>query len=719
MVIHYYATLLDFTKVKKVLMKRIAILVFTLTTLMSMAVAQNTDLLQARRDFYKQHNQRISEIHQDILARGLAPASKSSKAQTASTLPTNRWFPGEWEEVKAICVTWPYYTYPENHVGEDIWTAEEVVSGYGPWYQYNFTTNGWQEAGSGRVVKVVDTASSDVNFIQVFAHVVDAIQQGGAEAWIRISYAKDSNIIKRYLTRNSLNTSNIRWIITTSNSFWYRDCGPICFYYGDQDSIGMLDFTYYPNRALDDSLPYAIETQMGIPNWETSIEWEGGNCLVDGAGSVVSSDAIYSSNMDTQGRITWDGVNINSIQYSYKPALTKANIKDSLAYLLGPRATHILPELKYDGGTGHVDLYADMWDENEFVFSRFPSIYSSWTDFGITARNIDSLCSYASVFGNFYKHTNIPFPCTDNGGTFTSQSSYNQNYTRSYSNHTFVNKLIIQPCFSNVVNGEPSAAWDKARIDSLKLRYPGYTIYPINVSSFDGLGGAIHCITKQIPADNPVRILHPSHTGNTGWSFGSWADVPIDVTARNKSGIASVKCYYRLNRSGEWHEIVLDNMNEHNEYGNKYHGIIPGSILAPLDTVSENGLHSTTVEYYISVTSNNGKTITKPMTADQGGYYTFYVGDDNPNNVAIHATSEEGFGHFFPNPAGQQATIVLNLEGNYDIVVLDLMGRRMYSDQLNGINGSYTLNTADLANGVYTVIFSNADRRVVRRLVKE
>ena len=31
-----------------------------------------------------------------------------------------------------------------------------------------------------------------------------------------------------------------------------------------------------------------------------------------------------------------------------------------------------------------------------------------------------------------------------------------------------------------------------------------------------------------------------------------------------------------------------------------------------------------TVEYYISATSNNGKTVTKPMTAHQGGYYSYY-----------------------------------------------------------------------------------------------
>ena len=36
--------------------------------------------------------------------------------------------------------------------------------------------------------------------------------------------------------------------------------------------------------------------------------------------------------------------------------------------------------------------------------------------------------------------------------------------------------------------------------------YPGYEFVEIDVRDFDGYGGAIHCITKQIPAENPVSL---------------------------------------------------------------------------------------------------------------------------------------------------------------------------------------------------------------------
>ncbi|MDY5968808.1 MAG: agmatine deiminase family protein [Bacteroidales bacterium] len=696
-------------------MKKILTLALAITMAAAGALAQNDAASQSRREIYMQLHKRIPELNQTLLSRGLKSSPKgAAKASTASTLPADRWFPGEWEEVQAICVTWPYICYPANHVGEVTYMADEMVSGYGQYYHYS--SGNWQEAGMGPVTNVIDTSEADEDFVQVFANLANAIQQGGAEAWIRICNAEDSNVIKRNLAKRRFATEKIRWIVGSGNSFWYRDCGPICFYYGEGDTLGMLDYMYYPGRALDDSLPYHIERQMGISNWETTLEWEGGNCLVDGTGMCVTSDAIFDNNQDNYGQLSWDGVNPSTIQYTQKRALTKAQVADSMAYLIGSRAMYIIPSLKYDGGTGHVDLYADMWDENEFVFSRFPAIYSNWSDAAIASKNIDTLLNKKSVFGTHYKHMDIPFPKANNGANFSSQTNYDSRYTRTYSNHTFVNNLIIQPCFSDVVNGEPSAPWDRWRIDSLKRSYPGYTIYPINVASFDGSGGAIHCITKQIPAENPVRILHPSITGNTENAFAN-NDAHIKVIAHNKSGIANAKLTYRVN-GGAWQTVDLASSSEISNYGEVFGGTIPAQAIAASGY--------TTVQYYISVTSHNGKTLTKPMTANQGGYYTYYVGH-NPNAtvnyddlyLGIAAANEDGFGQFYPNPSSETATISINAKGACSVCVVDMMGRIMLNNRIAVGSDKYTLNMQGFANGVYTVVFSdNEGHQTVRRIVK-
>ncbi len=270
-------------------------LLFLATAIIALGAAAQNDrpTEQMMREFRNTIQKRdISKRH---LETDIPLSSKPAEAYPLLTtdtkdIPNERlWFPGEWEPVRAIVVT-PYYEYsPASSQGVGYWTADPLVTGIAQYYKYN-STYGWQAQGKGPYKSTMDTSSS---FGKVFFYLMDGIQLGNAEAWVRIEQAEDSAKVLRTLTRMNLRHENVRFIIGSGNSFWYRDCGPICFYYGDNDDVAMLDFTYYPGRALDDSLPSLIHHQMGIPNYMTKVEWEGGNCLVDGAGMVFSSDSIY------------------------------------------------------------------------------------------------------------------------------------------------------------------------------------------------------------------------------------------------------------------------------------------------------------------------------------------------------------------------------------------------------------------------------------------
>lgn len=781
-------------------MKKIILSLMTIAmaiTTMAQQADNDSQMMRQWRQLKQQRNYSLTATKSNI-PLGDAAAPKSADVKS---LPEDRvWFPGEWEEVQAIVVS-PYYSYtPDTNLGGGYFSADPIVSGVAEYYRYN-ATRGWISMDIyGPYRSTMDTTSE---FGRVFFYLMDGIQKGHAEAWVRVEQPEDSAKVIRTLARLNLRHDSVRFIVGPGNSFWYRDCGPICFYHGNQDSIAMMDFEYYPGRALDDSLPSLIYRQTGIPNYINTIEWEGGNCLVDGAGLLFTSDAIYSNNADSYGQITWDGINTSSIHYTSKTRLSQVQTKNALASLLGQRGTHILPAYKYDGGTGHIDLYADMVEENGFVFSVMPDIYSSWTDYRTGARNMDSLCSYTSIFDRPLYHTDIPFPSKDNGSNFSSQSEYNNGYTRTYSNHTFVNDLILQPCFSAVVNGQPSAAWDRANIEELKAAYPGYTIYPIDVRQFDGSGGAIHCVTKQIPADNPIRILHKSIVGAANDMRGH--NIPVSAIITNRSGIAHAEAIYRIN-GGNWNTVSLTGN------GNKFSAVLPtatinertidtsyiqytevDSALTSIDTLIvvdttladtvlsyDTTYHYTyhyrydtlyltdtvaalrdtlvTVEYYLSATSNNGKTITKPMTAHQGGYYSFHYNGQQESldsinydfsteprpetditfvfdaartsldtsttpeiSVGIDPTAtNQNFGQFYPNPANDQANININLGngGLYQMTIYDNMGRIVHTADLHTAgNIVFSIRTSKLASGIYNVVFSGGGTRVVRRLV--
>ncbi|MBO4599205.1 MAG: agmatine deiminase family protein [Bacteroidales bacterium] len=760
-------------------MKKILLFLSTLLWVVgAMAQYATTEEDMARQWRLMKHQRDYSNT---IASSDIPLGGEAVSPKGVQSLPDDRvWFPGEWEEVSAIVVT-PYYSYyPDSNLGTGTYYADPVVTGLAEYYRYDYS-RGWVSTGIyGPYRSVIDTTS---DFGKVFFYLMDGIQLGGAEAWVRVEKEEDSAKVLRTLSRFNLRHDNVRFIVGTGNSFWYRDCGPICFYYGDEDSVAMMDFEYYPGRALDDSLPSLIRRQMGIPNYINTIEWEGGNCLVDGAGFLLTSDAVYSNNRDTYGQITWDGHNPNSIHYTTKRSLTSAQTREALRSLLGQRETHVLPAFQYDGGTGHIDLYVDMCEENGFVFSNMPDNYSSWTDYRTGQRNRDTLCSYTSIFDRQYYDSFIPFPSKDNGSAFANQTEYDRDYTRTYSNHTFVNDVILQPCFSRVVGGVPSASWDVANIEELKKAYPGYTIYPVDVRTFDGSGGAIHCVTKQIPADNPVRILHKSIVGSVTDMRGS--DIPVSAIITNRSGIAHAECVYRIG-GGEWDTVSLT------ANGNRFYGMMGtngidevrydtvvvtdsmtyyDTVVVGADTVVTDSvvytsdttitLHDTlvTVEYYLSATSNNGKTITKPITAHQGGYYSFYYDgttqemdssrydfatepmsadritflfDANrtyldtssapdPHPVGI-ADEVEGraFGEFYPNPATNYANMAIDLAdgGTYKVEIIDNMGRIVHTTRLQTVGSIvFTIRTESLSTGLYTVRFSGNGESVVRRLV--
>ena len=664
-------------------------------------------------------------LRSDVAVATPATQAKSKATKQWSTdMPANRWFPGEWEEVQAIVVTFPYNAYPAGHVGDDDYAAEVYLPGMGKLYKWNYTTNRWQyfNGGWGAVDGTPDTTDYEayiayfsqlgsqyqeyveyyqkqLEFRNVFVNLIDAIQHG-SQVWIAVWNLSDSTMIKDIMSDAGKPLTNYRFIECYTNAFWYRDCGPICFYYGENDEVAMLNFEY-TGRACDDLLPDSISSQTGIPNYTTTIEWEGGNCLVDGAGVLFTSNAINDENADSQGQIYATGNSQDPVSYSTKPALSAAAVLDSMQRMFG--TTYVLPRLQYDGGTGHVDLYADMWDENEFIFSKYPDQYSSWTDFTIANNNINTLTGYQSIFGFNYKKSYIPFPSRDNGSNFTSQATYDESYTRSYSNHTFINNIIVQPCFSPVVDGEPSAEWDRANLDSLRAAYPGYTFYPIDIRSFDGYGGAIHCITKQIPADNPIRILHPSTTWHNG--IIRTASKNMETIITNRSGIASATLHWRVD-GADWRTATFT-PGEDNHY----------TAVMDFAQAAMNEGQQGIVEYYISATSNNGKTITKPMTANQGGYYTFHVIYDS--GVGINSVNAEQVGQFYPNPANGLTIIDIDALTRCQVSVVDALGRVVRRDNLtDGHNGQYTLDTRALAKGIYSVRFTAKDgTNVVRRLV--
>ena len=666
---------------------------------------------EGRANYYRTHHSRKPSVEMMESVQKAIPAAtiKQQKSGEGLEMPEKFWFPGEFEEVQAVLISWRYM-----HVDYDIDTipVEPVTK------DTAYRMDGSGQIHLGKYKSYIDVYDKYTRMPTIFAQLADAIQKGGAQVWINVVNPEDSNSIKNYMNSKGMRLTNYRFFVNPNNSIWYRDCGPVAFYYGDADSIAFMDFEYYSGRAADDQIPINIGKALNIPVYTSTVKYEGGNIILDGVGSLFTSDEVYTENNNPFGQIYLENDTLKMMQ---KVRLSKQQVNDSLTYLLGLDRIKALPKLKYDGGTGHIDLYAAMWDENNFVFTKYPPQMNKFTDYSIGLKNIDTILSMYSFFEEKYKGRDIPLPMKDDKTWYINNYDYQQ-YTRTYSNSLFINNVIAQPIFSDDKWG--AREFDLAAIEHMKKVFPGYTIIPIDIrgfenaplyTGFDGTGGAIHCITKQIPAENPIRILHSAiqYFADDAQYHGNF---PINAIITNKSGIKSATCYWRVKGESSWQQLSLTAKND----------TFSVTLTRPTTLTHD------TIEYYLSATSNNGKTITKPMTAPNGFYY-FYHGTNAVKevleniydyftgvpNYSISNSKEMKISNLFPNPADNSAQVVLmDMDGeNISISINNIAGQTLYTNTVH-VSGNETvlqINTSSFPAGMYIVSFVNSKGEITSK----
>jgi agmatine/peptidylarginine deiminase len=662
-----------------------------------MATAQNQDAHRRQQAATALMNLSPSEIRaahsisnprEPAIPVSLKEAYKESKdpsfrpettGATRLSMPSDMRVPGEFEEVQSIVLTWPYFSVDTNNE-----FTSQIFAGLGPYFDANDNF-----LGLGPITNFIDTLSAS-EFPEIFRQLVLAIEPHAA-VWLNVWSAADTLALHAYMNAKGTPFTNTRFFVNPGNSFWYRDCGPVGFYYGPHDSIAYLDFEYYGGRPLDDDLPLQLAAVTGSPVFTTTIENEGGNILVDGVGTQFTTTAVYLNNGDTWGQVFLANPNDpNSMTWRTKTPLTQAQVRDSLINLMALDRLFVLPALRFDGGTGHIDLYLDQWDENTFVATQHPP-QVNFIDVTLVNNNVNTIRNTDSYHGTPYKVSRIPLPSRDDGSWYTSGFNY-ELFTRTYSNHLIVNKAIVQPVYSDGVTGNVAGMF--ADLEIIQQKYPGYTIIPIDKRAFDGFGGSIHCITKQVPAENPLLILHdPIRGEHQQTSF----DVIAEIS--NRSGIANANLVWR-HKNGSWNTVPMT------QNGGFWEAQIIGN----------SGALSDTVEYYLSASSNNGKTIEKPMTAPDG-FYTFRYGSQFVSTGPDLMQAWE-IGGFYPNPSTEatRIDIVIPQSTLLQMDITDAMGRNLSSKIIE--RGTYEFNTSGMAAGVYYVRFDDgAGQTVVRKLI--
>ena len=480
------------------------------------------------------------------------------------------------------------------------------------------------------------------SFLSILRQVVDYAQEEGKVFII----CSDSNSVKSYLQAGNVPLHNIEYLITSFNSIWVRDYGPWTAYTNDADTMNIIDWTYNRPRPLDDVTPVFFANYIGAPIYQTTtppydLIHTGGNIMLDGHGTAFSSKLILNEN----------------------PSKTEAQIDTIMKKFLGIDRYIKMENLPYDV-IHHIDMHMKLLDEETLLVGEYPPGVADGPQIEANLQYI--LNNFQTCFGRTYKVVRIPMP--PENGQYPPQGDY-----RTYTNSIIINKTVIIPTYEY--------QYDTTAFRIYKEAMPGYNIVGINSNSIIPSLGAIHCIVKEVGVTDPVWISH-AKMDSVVYDEDS---IAVSAVIKTKSGIADAFVYWTADTTSGFNSIPMQFVN-----GDTAVGYIPQQI------------DGTEIFYYVSATSNSGRTVAKPLVAPDG-IYNFII------NNSVTDISEEIFPEQFylsqnyPNPFNPSTKIKFTipssviLSGAKNLVslkVYDLLGKEVA-----------TLVNEELSAGEYEVEF--------------
>jgi agmatine deiminase len=471
------------------------------------------------------------------------------------------------------------------------------------------------------------------------------------------------------------NMANVELVVKPNDSVWIRDYGPNCVYANDVEELNFIDWVYNrPTRPKDDELPNGAALHFGVPLYSTTLNPDrmvntGGNYMSDGLGTAFASKLILDENKPGN-------------PYGAGPH-TEASIDSIMQAYMGIHRYVKMETLPYDA-IHHIDMHMRLLDEETLLVGQYPNGISDGPQIEANLQYV--LDNFTTPFGTPYKVVRVVQP-PDFNGTYPPLGDY-----RTYTNSVFVNKTIIIPSYEQ--------EYDTVALRVYRENFPGYKVVNINCNDMIGASGALHCITKEIGAANPLLIVHQrlanvdDNDAVTGYT--------VNADIKHKTGIASATVFYTTDTTQAYSTVAMQATGT----GNKWTGMIPHQP------------SGSKIFYYISATANDSKTQVRPLAAPTG-YYEFEVSQLILNsNEPITAALKP----IFPNPASGLTAVPVKTTAvcEAEIELTDIYGRsvlNIFSGKLENGETRHYFDAAQLPQGIYFVTLRTAQGIATQKLV--
>jgi agmatine/peptidylarginine deiminase len=311
------------------------------------------------------------------------------------------------------------------------------------------------------------------DFDEEHAEAIREVILAGAQPLVLVDDDAARRFAMRFLVARGALVEKVRFHIIPMNSVWTRDYGPTPVFTGDGMPRAFVDWRFSGNTAhydfmapLDDTAPAALASLLDAPRLaaetgEHGLVMEGGDLLTDGLGTAFVSGLLAKLNGGSMEQV-----------------------ERALAHHGGITRVVWLERLPV-GPENHVDMYIKVVDEETLLVGQ----YADGCD-GVIERNVQILEALESYYGAPYRIIRIPMPGACVTGDY-----------RSYTNALIVNNRVLMPTYGLPTDSEAEAVY--------RAVMPGYEVAGIDCREIIQHGGALHCITREIPPRHVVRVTHP------------------------------------------------------------------------------------------------------------------------------------------------------------------------------------------------------------------
>jgi agmatine deiminase len=390
------------------------------------------------------------------------------------------------------------------------------------------------------------------------------VQEAGevSQVYIIVGSAGEQSSITSYLQSQGVPLDSVSFYVWPRNSIWIRDYGP-WFMRKEDNAEGIVDFIYNRPRPLDDTIPWRIGQSWMMPVYGSPLEHAGGNFMVDGLGTGFASTLIHQEN----------------------PSYTSAQIESLMLAYSGLEQFIVVPRINIEY-TGHIDLWTKALNDTLILVGEYAPGHPNHA---LLNQNADSISNCKNREGYPYRVARIPMPWSTSSAP------------PSYLNSLFVNNKVLVPLWN-----EPE---DDTALFIYQQLLPDHEIVGINCAAMAGSGGAMHCITIQVPSSKYAHIQHYPLT-DTEDTLNAYR-VRARITTSADLMLDSTLVCYKINSSNYATVPFTPVVDTPGVYA----GYIPPQ---------SNG---DTVHYYISTQNSDGIKRTSPKHVPPQ-IYSFYVGFD-------------------------------------------------------------------------------------------